>query len=497
MWQVHGNIDIRQAHDRLIRDVNSGHMGLTGYIDINKPMHIARAPGRLDVMGGIADYSGSMVLQLPISEAAVVFCQTIEQRTVQIISVDPDNSNESRTVAIPLSDFVDPVSGEVFAIDVIHRYFSDISEEQQWAAYIAGVIPVLLHESGLQLTQGLFVYVHSSVPEGKGVSSSAAVEVATMRAVMQALGLSIDAHRVAVLSQRVENHVVGAPCGLMDQMTSSLGQADALLALLCQPAVVRPAIHIPKGLKLWGIDSGIRHAVSGADYGSVRVAAFMGYRLLLEHSGIASQDVPCRKINDTRWGGYLANVSVSEFQQSFEAALPETLSGAAFLNRFDSTTDSVTTVDPATDYAVAACTAHPVYEHFRVRLFAALANQYTVSTSPDDVASLMGECMYQSHASYGRCGLGSSGTDQLVHSLRAIGAEHGIYGARITGGGSGGTVAVLADAEACKIVHSVAQEYEQHTGMGGYVFAGSSDGASATTLQPTNNAGSPTFCELN
>ena len=58
---------------------------------------------------------------------------------------------------------------------------------------------------------------------------------------------------------QVENCVVGAPCGIMDQMTSALGQAGALLALRCQPAEMLDPVAVPPSVRLWGIDSGIRH----------------------------------------------------------------------------------------------------------------------------------------------------------------------------------------------------------------------------------------------
>lgn len=84
---------------------------------------------------------------------------------------------------------------------------------------------------------------------------------------------------------QVENHVVGAPCGIMDQMASALGQKGKLLALLCRPSEVLGCLPIPSGLALWGVDSGVRHALraegdGGSDYASVRTAAFMGRRII-------------------------------------------------------------------------------------------------------------------------------------------------------------------------------------------------------------------------
>ena len=89
--------------------------------------------------------------------------------------------------------------------------------------------------------------------------------------------------------------MVGAPCGIMDQMTSALGRTNKLLALLCQPAEVQGFVTIPDSIGLWGIDSGIRHAVSGSDYTSVRTGAFMGYRMIasLAALDVAATDGDC------------------------------------------------------------------------------------------------------------------------------------------------------------------------------------------------------------
>ena len=85
--------------------------------------------------------------------------------------------------------------------------------------------------------------------------------------------------------------------------------------------------------------------------------------------------------------------------------------------------------------------------------------------------------MYESHASYSACGLGSDGTDRLVTLAREAGTAAGIYGAKITGGGSGGTVALLADAQAGDAVRAIARRYTDESGRDAHVFEGSSPGA--------------------
>ena len=88
---------------------------------------------------------------------------------------------------------------------------------------------------------------------------------------------------------------------------------------------------------------------------------------------------------------------------------------------------------------------------------------------------------------YSSCGLDCAECDELVTRLSALGAVNGVYGARITGGGSGGAVAVLAKRSAEEAILSVAADYADGSGAGGYVFAGSSDGASVHPLQPLSD----------
>ena len=151
----------------------------------------------------------------------------------------------------------------------------------------------------------------------------------------------MDAVELATACQWAENHIAGAPCGIMDQMTSALGQRDRLLRLRCQPAIVEGHVAVPPGYRFYGIDSGIRHAVTGADYGTVRTAAFMGYRIIAELAGLAASVTATGRvhIDDEQWGGYLANLTPRDFTARFADHLPDRMLGAEFLERFDGITD--------------------------------------------------------------------------------------------------------------------------------------------------------------
>ena len=439
------------------------------------PIVVARAPGRLDVMGGIADYSGSLVLQLPLAEATFAAVQRSPLPALEIVSLPSEGGRRAVRAHVPLAALVS--GGEPVAYDAARAWFAR-DPRTQWAAYVAGALLVLMHERGARFPGGARILISSAVPGGKGVSSSAALEVAGMAALAGAFGLDLgDPRGLALLCQAVENRVVGAPCGVMDQMTAACGEEGRLLALLCQPAELLPPVDIPGDVAFYGIDSGLSHEVSGGDYHSVRVAAFMGYRLLAQAAGLAVHPTGADghvRVDDPSWHGYLANVDAAEFDRRFAPLLPEHLGGAEFLRRYGGTTDRVTTVDPARLYAVRVATAHPVHEHARVRAFADLLR------APEGPRrrQLLGTLMRQSHESYSACGLGSSGTDRLVALCER---EDALHGAKITGGGSGGTVAVLAEAGTAgrDAVSRVAERYRAETGHAATIFAGSSPGAAA------------------
>lgn len=441
--------------------------------DPQRPLYLTRAPGRLDVMGGIADYSGALVLEMPIASATWVAAQAIDEREVIIESDGIRALGGESPVRLPLDELV----GEQPLPYEHARALLTGDPERAWAAYAAGALVVLHAELGRPLGRGLRLAVWSEVPVGKGLSSSAALEVATLQVVAPLVGTPLPPREIALLAHKVENLVVGAPCGVMDQMTSALGRRDHLLELVCQPAEVRGQLAVPGDLEFLGIDSGIRHAVTGADYGTVRAAAFMGYRMVAAAAGLASRPVqPGRvAIDDTQFGGYLANVPLDDWRGRYRQGIPERMLGEEFLVRFHGTTDTTTTVEPARLYPVRAATEHAIEEHHRVQAFRGLLAGRRGVDEPTRVK--LGELMYAAHASYSACGLGSDGTDQLVAMVREAGPAAGLYGAKITGGGSGGTVAVLAQRGRRAAVDAIVERYGRTWGRGSAVYVGSSEGA--------------------
>jgi L-arabinokinase len=406
----------------------------------------ASAPGRLDVMGGIADYSGSLVLQMPIREETRV---KITLRDDFHCTIQSDTqAGERLKVSVDYRAFL---RDGLVNYDFAQQQFKK-NPREAWIAYVIGCVLVVQQEKHIEF-KGADILIQSEVPLGKGVSSSASLEVATMKALAKAYRLSFMGTELSRLAQRAENFIVGAPCGLMDQLTSFFGAPRNLLPIVCQPDKIMEPISLPSDILFMGLDSGIRHSVGGSSYADVRCSSFMGYSIIAQSVGVSREEIQkaIRSGDHSQlpYGGYLCNIPVSEFETRFKQLLPVSMDGREFLSRHTRTIDSVTSVKEQTRYSVYECTAHPIFENERVHRF--MEDLHSVHHLNDQAAKeiiikKMGELMVRSHESYSRCGLGSSRTDEIVN-LAMEKWDAGIAGAKITGGGSGGTVCLLAVGE--------------------------------------------------
>ncbi|HLY38836.1 MAG TPA: galactokinase [Candidatus Binatia bacterium] len=340
----------------------------------------ADAPGRVNVIGEHTDYNGGLVL--PVA---------IPQRT-------------HAAVARRTDDRVRAASVNLDERDAVHEY--RLGEERRsgtWLDYVQGVTRALATD-GHRL-RGFDVLVNSRVPIGSGLSSSAALEVAVLRALRAAFGLALDDVALARIGQRAEVELVGARVGIMDQMAASL--ADERGALLLDTAsLAYRRIPLPAELELVVVDSGVAHGHAAGAYNARRAECEEAARRL----GV---DVLCQ----------LAIADVSRVD-----ALPPPL----------------------------ACRArHVITENARV--LAAVA-----ALEAGDLARL-GELLLASHASL------RDDFDVSVPELDALveiaTADADVWGARLTGGGFGGAVVLAAPAGTGRAVGArVARGYEERTG---------------------------------
>jgi galactokinase len=444
----------------------------------DEKIYITRSPGRLDLMGGNDDYTGGLVFEATIQEATRVAVQSRRDPQIKIINPQLGRIGWKESIDYSLSDFAN--GGNIRPLGEIHQLLQS-SSTQEWTAYVVGGIYLLMKDYPGQIDCGVSIFIESDVPIGKGVSSSAALEVASLKAIASAYGIYLEGIDLATKCQWIENAVCRSASGVMDQITVVLGERDHFVPLVCQPCLPETLIPLPSPLRLWGVDSGVRHQVSGIEYEAARAATFMGYQMICRKEGLEltlDETGPLLRWVDPHWNGYLANLSPAEYRAKFEQSLPASMLGADFSANYPIHADPFTPIHPDVRYPVQACVRYAVDENHRVNLFVDLLSGRSEPLS-ERTLCLLGELMFQSHQGYTECGLGSDETDLIVQLVRAEGPQNSLYGAKITGGGAGGTVAVLG--KTGKVAESafnrVIDQFQQVTGYRPSIFTGTSPGA--------------------
>lgn len=452
-----------QEFERLLRKPNSDPTGLASLFASGE-IWVTRAPARLDVMGGIADYSGANVCEAVLGRGVLLALQGRTDRTLRIRTMQAGMKALPVETRIPLDYFQ---SGDGLTNYNEVRTLCQSNPLAAWASYIGGSIFTVLKEESARLPYGFNLLLLSAVPMNVGIGSSAAVEIGTLTCLNAYLGLNLDPSRIARLGQMAENHVVGAPCGIMDQTAITSARQGCLTHILCRPGEVKGEVPIPPGTGFVGISSMVRHSVAGTPYIDTRIGAFMGRKIINDLRATTGRGAL----------EYLTELSVDQFRAEYEKALPETIVGSRFLERHRTHDDPVTTIQPDATYRVAGPTRHPIEENERVLGFMDALRAAQDGNEKALIAA--GECMYGAHASYrDNCGLSVEEVDFLVEAVRRRGPQSGLYGAKITGGGTGGTVAVFGTLAALAAeIPKIAVEYSRRVGVMPDIFEGTSPGA--------------------
>lgn len=444
----------------------------SGLFPAETPIYVSRAPGRLDVMGGNVDYTGGTVLQGLLREAIWVAAQARSDGAIRIVNPSAGKFGWDTGFEAHMNDLCD--------VERV-RALCKSQPGSLWVCYVLGALYFLKNLRGRGEASGVDLLLASNLPPNKGVSSSAALEVAALKAVSTAWGIELNGTDLATAGQWVENVVVGAACGIMDQAAIVLGKEGHLLPILCQPCHPCPPLTLPSGIRLLGIDSMVPRSTASTAYETARAAAFMGYKLICRQEGIEitrEQGIDIPRWTDERWHGHLSNLVPSEFRARYEQLLPESVRGSEFLAYAGEHVDPFTQVDPSIQYPVRAAARYATEENLRVQTVHTLLESMAWSGS-ENALQLVGEILCQSHVAYSECGLGSKACDDLVE--RAV--SSGLAGAKMTGGGGGGVVAILCRSGQEHIVRAIAEAYGKERGAMPHIFEGSSDGVDSFGVQ--------------
>ncbi|MCC8463314.1 galactokinase [Photorhabdus bodei] len=224
------------------------------------PTHIIQAPGRVNFIGEHTDYNDGFVLPCAINYQIVAAAAKREDNIIRVVSVDYGNQLDEFDISQPIT----------------------FHESKMWANYIRGVVKCLL--SRKYIFNGADIVVAGNVPQGAGLSSSAALETVMGQTIKKLYHLAISQTEIALNGQQAENEFVGCHCGIMDQLISAQGKKNHSLLIDCRHLTTQ-AVSMPKDIVVMIINSNKKRELVGSEYNIRRAqceqaAALFGVKAL-------------------------------------------------------------------------------------------------------------------------------------------------------------------------------------------------------------------------
>jgi galactokinase len=358
------------------------------------PRWIVAAPGRVNLIGEHTDYNDGFVLPMAIEYYTVIAADRPagDVKRIHLVST----SCEAPVVIDPTQPLKPFPNGS-------------------WANYPAGVIAGFLARG---LNPGSFdAMIDSTVPFGGGLSSSAALEVATATLLEVITGKKLDPVEKALLCQKAEHEFAGMPCGIMDQFISVMGRENSLLLLDCRSRRTELVPLKDPTVAVLIVNTNVKHQLTGSEYPTRRKQCEEAARIL---------EVP-----------------------SLRGANPRALEEARGR------------MDPV------------VYRRARHVIGEIERTVYASEGIRASNWAAVGQLMYASHDSLrDDYEVSCKELDAIVEIAQAIGIKGGIYGCRMTGGGFGGCTVALVKASAIEAISKkIAEDYKSRTGIEATIFS--------------------------
>lgn len=351
---------------------------------------VFRAPGRVNLIGEHTDYNLGFVLPIALDLACFIASAPSPDGALHLAS---EEKNETRSWKI--------------------EDISSLQPSHDWTDYVIGVAQ-LLQQAGRQIPAAR-LFIHSTVPEGSGLSSSAALEVSSALAFLG--GRPFDGAQLAQLCQKAEIEFVGMPCGIMDQYVSIFGKPGAAVEIDCR-SLTHEFVELPRNAEILAVNSMVKHELAQSAYRERTEQCAMAVDVIRgTHRDVHS----------------LRDVSMTQFE-ALKDKMPRVIARRA---------------------------RHVISEIERVGLFVNAARRGDLER--------MGQLFVESHVSLQHdYEVSAAELDFLVDT--AIGIE-GVYGARMTGGGFGGsTVNLLRPDASGRFQEAIGNAYRDRFGVTPQIF---------------------------
>lgn len=228
-----------------IKSVYASHYG--------KPELYVKSPGRINLIGEHTDYNQGFVLPAAIDKAIYIAIGKRKDNQIHLNAGDLDDS---------------------FSVDIDALQYSP----KEWPNYIMGVVDQLI--KGGHAIGGFNAVLAGDVPLGAGLSSSAAVECATVFALNELFQLGLPKLEMVKLAQRAENEFVGLKCGIMDMFASMFGQADSVIQLDCRSLEYHYTPFNQEGIKIVLLDTRVKHSLASSEYNQRREECEAGVKII-------------------------------------------------------------------------------------------------------------------------------------------------------------------------------------------------------------------------
>lgn len=364
----------------LINNVTRSFSTIFGYA----PTHFIQAPGRVNLIGEHTDYNDGFVLPCAINYQMVVAAAKRDDNTIRVIAVDYQNDVDE------------------FSLDNTIEFLPN----KMWANYVRGVIHFLQKDN--YSFHGMDIAISGNVPQGAGLSSSAALEVAIGQTLKTLYQLPISQKEIALNGQKAENQFVGCNCGIMDQLISACGEENHALLIDCR-SLETLAVTMPENMVVMIINTNKKRGLVDSEYNTRRQQCEEAARIL--------------------------NVTALR-----DASLEDLVAKKALMSE-----------------VVYRRARHVITENGRT-LDAAEALRH------GDLTTLSQLMMQSHHSMRDDFEITVKEVDSLVEIVKSVIGDRG--GVRMTGGGFGGCVVALVTPDLVdKVVDSVKAQYEAKTGL--------------------------------